>query len=246
MWLNGKTPRLPLILWPQPLIPHADNGNTLPQSLHRVAGRHPGEPAGGAWCAQIFLQTAGEQRQAHFRVTVALGVDEVPRSGEYRPDYPRRLFQTVKEACGRVAEFVEWYNHQLRHSGWESNTVRSAPIAIGPGWVRSLIELKNGELSGPDGTLRSWTPVPIVRSACHQIDLASIPTETALVVVVEAAQATCRKIGVLNKEEVRDSLERPAWQQLNKIGNSILRMASILCSCCIGRLMMGARKDAVS
>jgi hypothetical protein len=90
-----------------------------------------------------------------------------------------------------VAEFVECYNHQHRLSGWESNTVRSALIATGQGWVRSLIELMNGELNGDDGMLRRWTPPPTVRSACHQIDLACIPTETGLVAVVETAQATC-------------------------------------------------------
>jgi hypothetical protein len=72
------------------------------------------------------------------------------------------------------------------------------PIATDQGWVSSLIELKNGELisGGQDGTLRRWTPVPIARAACHQIDLASIPTDTGLAPVVEAAQATCRELGI--------------------------------------------------
>jgi WD40 repeat protein len=74
------------------------------------------------------------------------------------------------------------------------------PIATGQGQVMSLIELKNGELisGGSDGTLRRWHPAPIASSACRQIDLAaSIPTETGLAPVVEAAKATCRKTGVL-------------------------------------------------
>jgi len=64
--------------------------------------------------------------------------------------------------------------------------------------VWSLIELKNGELisGGDDGTLRRWAPAPIARAACRQIDLASIPTDTGLGPVVEAAQATCRSLGV--------------------------------------------------
>ncbi|MCS5694005.1 hypothetical protein NZK33_18770, partial [Cyanobium sp. FGCU-6] len=72
------------------------------------------------------------------------------------------------------------------------------PIATGQDGVNSLIELKNGELisGGRDGSLRRWTPAPIARAACRQIDLASIPTDTVLAPVVEAAQATCRELGV--------------------------------------------------
>ncbi len=36
---------------------------------------------------------------------------------KYRPDYPRRPFQSMEEACSWVAAFVGWYNDQHRHSG---------------------------------------------------------------------------------------------------------------------------------
>jgi WD40 repeat protein len=109
---------------------------------------------------------------------------------------------------GRVWSLIELKNGELISSGSDGTLRRwrdgqpvgdGKPIATGQGGVWSLIELKNGELisGGSDGTLRRWTPAPIVRSACRQIDLASIPTETGLAAVVEAAQATCRKIGVL-------------------------------------------------
>ena len=39
------------------------------------------------------------------------------RTVKYRPDYPRRPFQSVEEACLWVCAFVDWYNHQHRHSG---------------------------------------------------------------------------------------------------------------------------------
>jgi hypothetical protein len=39
------------------------------------------------------------------------------RSAKYRPDYPRRPFASVQEACQWVAAFVDWYNHRHRHSG---------------------------------------------------------------------------------------------------------------------------------
>jgi hypothetical protein len=39
------------------------------------------------------------------------------RTVNYRPDYPRRPFSSKDEACLWVAGFVDWYNHQHRHSG---------------------------------------------------------------------------------------------------------------------------------
>ena len=39
------------------------------------------------------------------------------RTAKYRPDYPRRPFASVQEACQWVAAFVDWYNHLHRHSG---------------------------------------------------------------------------------------------------------------------------------
>ncbi|MCX5967500.1 MAG: integrase core domain-containing protein, partial [Cyanobacteria bacterium] len=39
------------------------------------------------------------------------------RTIKYRPDYPRRPFRSVEEACSWVLAFVDWYNHQHRHSG---------------------------------------------------------------------------------------------------------------------------------
>jgi putative transposase len=38
------------------------------------------------------------------------------RTVKYRPDYPRRPFRSVEEACRWVMAFVDWYNHQHRHS----------------------------------------------------------------------------------------------------------------------------------
>jgi hypothetical protein len=63
-----------------------------------------------------------------------------------------------------------------------------------------LIELKNGELisGGSDGSLRRWSSAPIARAACRQIDLDSVPTDTGLAPVVEAAQKTCRELGLQN------------------------------------------------
>jgi hypothetical protein len=39
------------------------------------------------------------------------------RTVKYRPDYPSRPFASNDEACEWVRTFVDWYNHQHRHSG---------------------------------------------------------------------------------------------------------------------------------
>ncbi|MFM7362383.1 MAG: NACHT and WD repeat domain-containing protein [Cyanobacteriota bacterium] len=108
---------------------------------------------------------------------------------------------------GAVLSLIELKNGELISRGGNGSLRRwrdgkpvgdGKPIATGQRVVNSLIELKNGELisGGSDGSLRRWTPAPIARAACRQIDLASIPTDTGLAPVVEAAQATCREVGV--------------------------------------------------
>ena len=39
------------------------------------------------------------------------------RTVKYRPDYPNRPFKSREEAWLWVVVFVEWYNHEHRHSG---------------------------------------------------------------------------------------------------------------------------------
>jgi transposase InsO family protein len=39
------------------------------------------------------------------------------RTVKYRPDYPNRPFTSKAETCEWVVSFVDWYNHQHRHSG---------------------------------------------------------------------------------------------------------------------------------
>ncbi len=56
---------------PQPLILHADNGNAVAAGFRAaIACGDAGEPPGGAGCAQILLQTKGEQRQPLLGVAV--------------------------------------------------------------------------------------------------------------------------------------------------------------------------------
>jgi transposase InsO family protein len=86
----------------QPLILHADNGNAM-----RAA------------TLEVRLEELGVLRSfSRPRVSNDNPFSEsLFRTVKYRPDYPRRPFQSVEEACGWVGTFVEWYNRQHRHSG---------------------------------------------------------------------------------------------------------------------------------
>ena len=139
-----------------------------------------------------------------------------------KPWEAAQLSQTLQEAVmaslarsapiatgqGGVMSLIELKNGELI-SGSDDGSLRrwrdgkpvgdGKPIATGQGDVISLVQLNNGELisSGSDGTLFRWSPAPIALAACRQIDLASIPTDSGLGPVVEAAKATCRALGVL-------------------------------------------------
>jgi len=87
---------------PHPLILHADNGNAM-------------------WAATLEsrLEELGVLRSfSRPRVSNDNPFSEsLFRTVKYRPNYPRRPSQSVEEACSWVAAFVQWYNHQHRHSG---------------------------------------------------------------------------------------------------------------------------------
>ena len=86
----------------QPLILHADNGNPM-----RAA------------TLESRLEELGVLRSfSRPRVSNDNPYSEsLFRTAKYRPDYPRRPFASVEEACLWVASFVDWYNHRHRHSG---------------------------------------------------------------------------------------------------------------------------------
>ena len=87
---------------PQPLILHADNGNAM-----RAA------------TLESRLEELGVLRSfSRPRVSNDNPYSEsLFRTVKYRPDYPRRPFQSAEEACAWVVAFVRWYNDQHRRSG---------------------------------------------------------------------------------------------------------------------------------
>jgi len=86
----------------QPLILHADNGNAM-----RAA------------TLESRLEELGVLRSfSRPRVSNDNPYSEsLFRTVKYRPDYPRKPFASKEQACQWVAAFVDWYNHQHRHSG---------------------------------------------------------------------------------------------------------------------------------
>ena len=86
----------------QPLVLHADNGNAM-----RAA------------TLESRLEELGVLRSfSRPRVSNDNPYSEsLFRTAKYRPDYPRRPFASVEDACLWVVSFVDWYNHRHRHSG---------------------------------------------------------------------------------------------------------------------------------
>ncbi len=86
----------------QPLILHADNGSSM-----RAA------------TLEVRLEELGVLRSfSRPRVSNDNPYSEsLFRTVKYRPNYPNRPFSSKEEACQWVASFVDWYNHQHRHSG---------------------------------------------------------------------------------------------------------------------------------
>ena len=86
----------------QRLILHADNGNAM-----RAA------------TLEVRLEELGVLRSfSRPRVSNDNPYSEsLFRTVKYRPDYPRRPFRSMEEACSWACAFVDWYNHQHRHSG---------------------------------------------------------------------------------------------------------------------------------
>jgi putative transposase len=86
----------------QPLILHADNGTSMRGAT-----------------LEVRLEELGVLRSfSRPRVSNDNPYSEsLFRTVKYRPNYPNRPFSSKEEACQWVSSFVDWYNHQHRHSG---------------------------------------------------------------------------------------------------------------------------------
>lgn len=89
------------------------------------------------------------------------------RTMKYRPEYPSRPFASLEEARAWVAEFVEWYNTQHRHSGIrfvtpdERHQGRDAEILAGRRVVYERARQRHPNRWSTQ--TRNWTPINRVR-----------------------------------------------------------------------------------
>ena len=92
-----------------PLILHADNGNAMRGATLKSRLEEMG-----------VLRSFSRPRVFNDNPYS----ESLFRTLKYRPDYPSRPFASKDEACEWVAAFVDWYNHQQRHSGIKFVTPR--------------------------------------------------------------------------------------------------------------------------
>lgn len=88
--------------WQQPLVLHSDNGSPMKSATLLAT-----------------LQWLGVT-PSHSRPRVSNDnayAESVFRTCKYRPEYPSEGFSTIDAARGWVKRFVQWYNHEHKHSG---------------------------------------------------------------------------------------------------------------------------------
>jgi hypothetical protein len=88
------------------------------------------------------------------------------RTVKYRPNYPNWPFRSKEEACQWVFSFVDWYNHQHRHSGiklvtsqrW-SRSIRcwKQPDLV---WINEPLEAQQTSLQRVTSFLAATAPLP--------------------------------------------------------------------------------------
>jgi len=97
------------------------------------------------------------------------------RTMKYRPVYPRKPFATLLTARQWVAAFVQWYNHEHRHSaiGFVTPAQRHAglDVALLQNRVAVYEAAKQNHPERWSGAARNWQPVTVVHlNPDHQKD----------------------------------------------------------------------------
>jgi putative transposase len=131
------------------------------------------------------------------------------RTAKYRPEFPIKGFADLEAAREWSARFVQWYNHEHRHSGIRYVT----PAQRHAGWDGPVLaarhavyqEARQRNLHRWSGPTRNWTPVgavtlnperdSIVRAATSQIVLSGSIGEPAFPSRPDSAQAAARNEG---------------------------------------------------
>jgi transposase InsO family protein len=144
------------------------------------------------------------------------------RTAKYRPEFPTKGFADLDAAREWSARFVQWYNHEHRHSGIryvtpaQRHVGQDGPVLAGRHAVCQDARQRNPQRwSGPT---RNWTAVgavtlnperdAVVRAAISQIQLSGSIGEPAFPSRPSSAKATERNEGDGRSRATRSHAQR--------------------------------------
>jgi putative transposase len=78
------------------------------------------------------------------------------RTVKYRPEYPTKPFDSIEAAQAWAELFVDWYNHEHKHSAMGFVTRSPAAHGRGPGPARARAA-RSGSRGRPPGRRRRWS-----------------------------------------------------------------------------------------
>lgn len=88
------------------------------------------------------------------------------RTAKYRPDFPREPFADLAHASAWVAAFVQWYNHEHRHSAIRFVTPAQRhdglDVAVLAQRARVYADAKAQQPARWSGATRDWSPITAV------------------------------------------------------------------------------------
>jgi putative transposase len=160
--------------------------------------------------------------------------EAVFRTAKYRPEFPRKGFADLPAARQWAGRFVQWYNHEHRHSGIRYVT----PAQRHAGQDGHILAARHAVYQDArqrnpqrwSGQTRNWTPIGVVTlnperdtvapAATSQIQLSSSIGEPAFPSRPGSAQAMARNAGEERSTATRSHAQRDLLRA------SMARMAS--------------------
>jgi putative transposase len=153
------------------------------------------------------------------------------RTAKYRPEFPLKGFADLMAARQWAMQFVQWYNHEHRHSGIRYVT----PAQRHAGWDRRLLDARHAVYQGArernprrwSGNTRNWTPVGAVTlnperdavvQAASQIRLSGSIGEPCFPVPTWQRQATERSEGDARSRATRSHAQRTSLREHGENG----------------------------
>lgn len=135
----------------RPLVLHGDNGSPLKAATVQVTLKRLG-----------IMPSYSRPRVSDDNAFV----EALFRTCKYVPTYPKKGFATLTSAREWVAAFVQWYNHEHRHSGIQFVTPEERHQGLDRGILarrQALYEAKKAEHPHRwSGEVRNWEPIGAV------------------------------------------------------------------------------------